>query len=281
MSDTDIRHFHLNFNDDSEYPTIIGTGGTKTIYQVSDSICIALPNLTDGPALRHAWPRIVSEEIQISKTFDRLGLLHPDINPCQVTIPGIKEHEPASTLDTFYMPTFSSLVDNNIYVLDGKIRTSSTLPKDITIMSEDQMDDIDEWLKIFMPLFDDIKIMCKDGIYATGDRKNLAVIRNDDQSYSIRFFGFDFTSKYTKFQGFNGKLSFTKLVHMTKGLVDLAISSLINDNDTYNKYRNKYLEVAQAAVDRDLLGDHFIVDDSYQTRDVTMITDNSSGCNLM
>jgi hypothetical protein len=258
----------------------IGCGGTKTIYQIEDDICIAVPNAIDGRALAAEWPRIIGDEMEISQYLISLGLLHIPISKCIVKFVSATDCE----YETIMMPTFASYARNNQYIMDSKNAESSTFPSDgsIQILPPEQMDDIDAWIRVFDSLFSDLRIMTKNCISPPGDAMNLIVIKNDRGDYHVRFFGFDFTSKRYAHRGFTDELYFSELVANMKKLLEFAIYTLrINPDGSMRDGNGQfYMKLAQEAVDRNLLGDDFIKDDGYEHKQVNNISYNR-GCNVM
>ncbi|CAH6419261.1 Hypothetical protein HVR_LOCUS461 [uncultured virus] len=93
--------------------SIIGSGGTKTIYLINENICVAVPNEVDGLSLVKVWPRIIKEELEISEKIESLGVPVLKLNRCIVKYLG----EPLHTISS---KPFESHIKDGIYIIDTK-----------------------------------------------------------------------------------------------------------------------------------------------------------------
>jgi hypothetical protein len=229
----------------------IGCGGTKTVIGVNANTCVAVPNQIDGEWLFREWPRIVTEEIAISNYLNKLEILNAGATRCVVIDGSNREFE------TIRMPTFSSLVKDDIYVIDSK-NANSALPSDKSIeldmICTDNLTDIDTWLLVMGPLFQDIRTLADNGICARGDSANVAIQKNSSGKYVVRFFGFDFTSKRNKHQGWSDTITFSQLVKMVRALVESSVYTIVGGRLGYGGEHRLIVGLTQLAIDRDLVG---------------------------
>ncbi len=71
----------LNSTHEETILKILGNGGCKKAFQLSEERALLLPNMDINgiSAMQSRWPRIVEEEIQMSKFLQKIGLLAKDI----------------------------------------------------------------------------------------------------------------------------------------------------------------------------------------------------------
>jgi hypothetical protein len=94
-----------------------------------------------------------------------------------------------------------------MWIIDEKNPASSTWDRSLFHETADSLDER-KWEKALNPFLKDIAKLLANNFWLYADNVSMAVLEKSDQSdgvkYEVRYFGFDFSSKY-------GKLSFKKL----------------------------------------------------------------------
>lgn len=173
----------------------MGSGCSKTAYQCERSgMALILPNMDTCQVLSGITSkiasycgRVVDEEVQMSKTLMRAGLLSLGMRKVYVC-PSDNEMVPA-----YLAESFPSLAEKGIYVIDTKNDKSTTWRKKF-FGSPAEACDPNSWRTVCQALLDDVAKLVLHEIPVTGDSINFAVIEHDGQ-YQVRFLGFDFTNK--------------------------------------------------------------------------------------
>ena len=141
--------------------------------------------------VQQSWPRVVSDEVYMSKAISSIGLLGSRLQEVRV-FPEMsaKEYIPAYTTDTF-----ESLKKQGVYVIDVKNSESSTWkgPHKVFKNLEDS-EKIENWKPVLELLVKDIAKLFYYNIPMSTDSYNLAVVKGAN-GYKIRYFGFDYSLK--------------------------------------------------------------------------------------
>lgn len=172
-----------------EYEThIVGCGGTKTAYQVTEDHVIYFPNEVDGKWLEDRWNIIMEDEFFASEYFQTI---------CVPVIKFTKHHmtkENGTQFVTYGSESFSSMAKKGTYVVDIK--------KKSYWKSANQNKNFDEWIMTIKPLVKDVLTLAKYGVYPSYDSQNIIFITKDSEYYTqtgsdieARIFLFDLTSK--------------------------------------------------------------------------------------
>jgi hypothetical protein len=87
-----------------------------------------MPNSVDGRGLVNMWPRIISEEIEMSELFTSIGLPTLQFTRCKVGVPGGHNY-----FDTYSSPSFASYKKDGNYIIDTKNIKSTIWPHDSSL----------------------------------------------------------------------------------------------------------------------------------------------------
>lgn len=191
----------------------LGRGGCKKAVQLADGRALLIPNMDSNVAegVNTYWPHVVSEEVQMSKYLQEIGLLGLKLE--KVTIFPRK----GSSFPSYVTDSFASLKEKNIYIIDQKNDESSTWDKKLFANREDR-ENLEKWKPLIDPLVKDIAKLALYNLPLSGDSLNLAIVKNEDD-YQIRYFGFDFTGKTSRIS-MPGGFRKLNIDNMSKNLSD-------------------------------------------------------------
>jgi len=174
----------------------IGGGGTKSAYSlVGTNKVVLLPNEIDGDWLVREFKRIRNEELVIHQYLKSKSIPSLEIELCDVFLDNA-HYKPG-----IYCPSFESYIEQGVYILDTKNPYPFYWDKKTVFNSS--FFELESWIPIFKPLFDDIKNASENGLLLQPyyDNFNLMITKKGSiyhigkAEYAVRFFGFDFTSK--------------------------------------------------------------------------------------
>lgn len=170
---------------------ILGQGGCKRAYQLSNGRALILPNMSvDGlTEIQSRWSRIVEEEVWMSKLLQENGLLGMQMQKVNVYAEEDAEH----SIPAYIAESFEALAERHIYVIDVKNSSSSTW-KGKLFDSLDEANNPENWRPVLEHLATDISKLIHCQFPLGGDSFNIAVVK-ELSGYKIRYFGFDFTEK--------------------------------------------------------------------------------------
>jgi hypothetical protein len=162
-------------------------GGTKSVYSLigTDKV-VLLPNEVDGITLINKFDRIRNEELEMYKFLQSISILSLKIELCDIV-----NNVNGNVMKGIYSPSFESYISQGLFIIDLK-NSNTTYWKRENKLNEIP-DNIESWYPIFKPLLNDFQILLENGILPYGDNLNLAVSKKD--TYVLRYFGFDFSSK--------------------------------------------------------------------------------------
>ena len=181
-----------------------GCGGAKRAMEISEDAVLMLPNAGNE---FNVWRRMVDEEVQISDRLTELGILTVQSKKVDLYL----SEDSDQPLPAYICPSFRSLTQKGMYVIDGKnqasscwqgIRVSTNGEGDQTFekgksyfKGDEDRYSVESWLPIVKPLLQDIYTLAKNNVLFCGDSLNIVIIENE-QGYRARYFGFDFSAKH-------------------------------------------------------------------------------------
>jgi hypothetical protein len=184
---------------------ILGSGGSKRAYELEEGTALLMPYGGSLSSITNSkkWSEMVDEEIMGTRRVKELGLLACDLEKTNVFM----TNDSIISVPAYLTQTFSQLSLRGMWIIDQKNPRSSTWKKSFF---NGRIDSFDEknWEKLLNPFLRDIAKLLVNNFWLYADNVNLAVLEKSNQddgvNYEIRYFGFDFSSKY-------GQLSFKKL----------------------------------------------------------------------
>lgn len=169
---------------------IIGKGGSKIAIKIDGGKVIIVPNHMETEEVLKYWERLVEEEVKMGQLLQKLGLLCPKYKRASVIHDDI--HIPV-----LISKSFAQMANKNqIFVIDIKNPGTSIWKKGIHAIFESKEDRLLEksWHTVLEPLTKDIAKLITYNIPTHLDSFNLAIEKRNE-SYVLRYFGFDFTNK--------------------------------------------------------------------------------------
>lgn len=169
---------------------IIGRGGSKKAIQLERGRVLLVPNDDVESYCEERWQRIVDEEVEVSAVMKRIGLLTTE--PKKVTLHLSRKNQDA--MPAFVCASFDEINKaNNFHILEYKwgkpSRKCSLFPNPNDRFKEEKWDEVVEELLV------DISKIYRENIYVSPDALHLAI-----QPGKARYFGFDFSLKYSRYE---------------------------------------------------------------------------------
>jgi|GEM_PF-6376871 len=214
----------------------LGRGGSKRAMALPNSRVLLLPVMSGGEMLVTAWRNMVKEEVAVSNLLTRLGMLTQELHPVTVSF---NPNSFVSTIPAYVADTFESLGQKKgWFIIDSKNNGSSTWKEGEHFLFPTKEARLHEknWDIVLDPLLTDIAKICLYGIPSGLDSLNLAVTKrtteSDVSSYQVRYFGFDFSSKYGSLPSIK-KISPEELeTRKVKNILSLMLTSLFTTEFT-------------------------------------------------
>lgn len=192
----------------------VGRGGAKQALEISEDEVLMLPSANHG---FDVWRRIVDEQVRISDELIELGIL--TVQSKRVDLYLSKDSD--QPLPAYTRSSFKGLAKKGMYVIDSKKPESSCWKAKSYFKGDENRSAVESWLPIVKPLLQDIYTLAKNNAFFGSDSLNIVIIENE-QGYTARYFGFDFSSKHvalghTYGQGENNVMD--KAVIMNKAVI--------------------------------------------------------------
>jgi hypothetical protein len=184
---------------------ILGSGGSKRAYELEGGTALLMPygGSLSSIASSEKWSEMVDEEIMGASRVKELGLLACELEKTTVFM----TNDSTIGVPAYLTETFKQLALKEMWIIDQKNPRSSTWDKSLFHETTDSLDE-KKWEKALNPFLKDIAKLLANNFWLYIDNVNMVVLeksdQNDDVKYEVRYFGFDFSSKY-------GSLSFKKL----------------------------------------------------------------------
>lgn len=179
----------------------LGKGGSKKAILLDNNRALLLPNMSTDSIedILSRWKRMVHEELVMSEILTKLDLLSPQSRRVSISfLNDSKEEIPA-----YLSKTFKALSETQgLFIIDTKNPDSSTWKKgkDFLFKSMDDRLNENNWDYVLEQVLNDIVKICIHHLPISNDSINFAIVKNSSESllsqYQVRYFGFDFSSKY-------------------------------------------------------------------------------------
>ncbi len=184
-----IEDEHGNTRKQEPMERLLGNGGCKSAIQLSEGKALLIPTKDTV-----AWPRIVEEEVQMSKFLQQIGLLGVQLQKVKVFPEKDSEH----CIPAYVTDSFDHLKEKNIYIIDIKNSKSSTWVGDNKLFNSiADAEHPENWKPFIDLLIKDIAKLVHYQLPVRGDSFNVAIVGGQD-GYKIRYFGFDYTKLFEK-----------------------------------------------------------------------------------
>ncbi len=216
----------------------VGGGGSKKAVLVNDGLVVMIPSWDckdPHNEVAKRWPRIVNEEVVTAKFLTSLGILTPILEGVTISFPSSKTGEREYMIPSYTANYFGALKERGVFVIDLKNPYSSTwrLREDFLFKTDSERFEESNWDTVVDKLLDDVAKITLYDLPARSDSCNLAVVKSADSNkkrvsdFEVRFFGFDFSSKFC-----SADLTFKQQSDPSKMAVDLT------------EHFNKFIEYA-------------------------------------
>lgn len=171
---------------------VLGCGGSKQAIELDKQRALLIPN--GSRFIANCWKRMVQEEVGMARIFTQLGLLTP------VDRRVLLLRSPTSTtgsVPAFISTTFESLAKKGIFPIFLKDNLNSTwkLKEHFLFRTKEERRLEQNWDPLFEPALKDMEKIFAYKLPAFGDAFNIAIVKNGDDLYEIRYFGFDFAGQ--------------------------------------------------------------------------------------
>lgn len=181
---------------------VLGAGGSKKAIALQEGRALMVPNMDADSmyAIVIRWKRMVHEEVAMSQLLTKVGLLSPVSR--RVTL-SLSEDSHEGRIPAYLSETFESLGKTKGWlIIDTKNWQSSTWKQGRHFLFNSEEERLTEknWDSVVDSALTDVAKIAMYDIPAGGDSLNIAVLKKPSDSsvsqYEIRYFGFDFSSKY-------------------------------------------------------------------------------------
>lgn len=179
----------------------LGKGGSKKAILLDTNQALLLPNMgTDSvEEIVSRWSRMVHEELVMSEILSKLELLTPQSKRVSISFLNHSKEE----IPAYLSKTFKALSETQgWFIIDTKNPDSSTWKKGKDFLFKSMDDRLNEknWDYVLNKVLNDIVKICIHHLPISNDSINFAIVKNSSESflsqYQVRYFGFDFSSKY-------------------------------------------------------------------------------------
>lgn len=179
----------------------LGKGGSKKAILLDTHQALLLPNMSTDSVeeIVSRWSRMVHEELVMSEILTKLDLLSPQSKRVSISFLNDSSRE----IPAYLSDTFKTLCETKSwFIIDTKNSDSSTWKKGKNFLFKSMDDRLNEknWDFVLDPVLNDIVKICIHHLPISNDSINFAIVKNTSESflsqYQVRYFGFDFSSKY-------------------------------------------------------------------------------------
>ncbi|MGD2169061.1 MAG: hypothetical protein PVI40_02330, partial [Chlamydiota bacterium] len=234
---------------------ILGNGGAKRIIEIQDDEALAIPNMDVDSihGIVNGWKKMVEREIEISEDVLKLNLMAGSLKKVYLTINFSDSEEVA--IPAYTTKTFQSLAKKGVFVIDRKQAAGTTWSGSMldSVFTEQNQLDKRKLDAMLQPLLEDAAKLSlhdipsvRDLLMGT-DSLNLAVVEKTravgsrlEKDYTLRYFGFDFSSKY----GFPRKRRYPSVEHIHKIFHELVHAFRAADSSKnsipYDYWQSRY-----------------------------------------
>lgn len=186
---------------------VLGFGGTKKAIELPGGRAMLWPNMDDSGDTKHViagiWRRIVREEVTMSQLLSKMGILSPCSRLATLSF-SPSSSSPESAMPVYLSETFENLGNTKgWFIIDKKNPESSTWKRGEHFLFESEKDRLNEsnWDSVMDAALTEVAKICKYDIPLYGDAQNMAFVKRPSKfsvsQYEIRYFGFDFSSKFS------------------------------------------------------------------------------------
>ena len=175
----------------------LGLGGTKSFYQVTNGLVMAVPSRASEDAIAARWEDILEDEVRTTAWLNKAGLLTSRIRAvaAELNLRGERVHAP-----TYVATDFEHLAKQGVFVMDvgnpeatrGRLRGRFN--------PEYNLEDEHVYRLALRPLKRDVEKLAELGLGMNHDMNNLAFVRRghpfhtgSEAEYEVRVFLFDFS----------------------------------------------------------------------------------------
>lgn len=177
---------------------VLGEGGCKKAIKLTEDRALLLPNMdSNSPEfIGSCWPRVVKEELKITRYLHSIGLLCPPLEEVEVFV----RADSTSPIPSYRTETFANLgKTRGWYIIDRKNMKSWTWRKNFFNNDEDRLKEAN-WKPLIKPLIKDIAKLIFYQVPLFPDSINSVITEIMGKEglikYKIRYFGFDFSDKF-------------------------------------------------------------------------------------
>lgn len=174
---------------------VLGGGGSKKAVLLTDGRVLMLPNMDVDYFGRIAmwWPKTVDGEAAMAQFLEKIGVPALNREKGYLIIPSKTNSAISYKLPVLVADSFEQYANRGWFIMDVKNPESSFYPEE---WQKSGGITAENWEKTFYPLMQDIVIMNLNGIAPGTDSHNVVLMKGEDGSFHLRYFGFDFGGKH-------------------------------------------------------------------------------------
>ncbi len=186
----------MKLESNCEYVTIeeiIGQGGSKKAVLFTDGRVAMLPNMDVDNFIGIAqwWPENVKNEVSMAVFLENIGVPALNRKEAFLTIPNKNDENASYKLPIFLSDSFEQYASRGWFVYDCKYR-----PSTIRSDKEKWSFEVNSWKQVITPLLIDTWKLVSNNIIPSRDSMNLVLVNTEQDSFVLRYFGFDFGGKH-------------------------------------------------------------------------------------
>lgn len=174
---------------------VLGGGGSKKAVLLEDGRVLMFPNTDVDHFVNIAnwWPNTVTKEAAMADYLEEIDIPALNREKGYLIIPSKENSEKSYKLPVLVADSFEQYADRGWFILDCKT-SSSIYPKEK--WKKDWGTSLESWDNTFDLLIRDLWTLALNGVCPGRDARNFVLIKGDDGSFDLRYFGFDFGGKY-------------------------------------------------------------------------------------
>lgn len=171
----------------------IGQGGSKKAVLFTDGRVAMFPNMDVDHFVRtaHWWSETVKNEASMVPFLEDIGVLALNRKEAYIVVPSKNSEGISYELPILLSDSFEQYASRGWFVFDMK-----NPHKNIISDKEKWSLELKSWENTITPLLTDLWKLVSNDMIPELDSQNLVLINTDQDSFSLRYFGYDFGGKY-------------------------------------------------------------------------------------
>ncbi len=177
---------------------IMGQGGSKKAILLDQGSVIMVPNIDSDSFIKAArwWPESVNHETTMAAYLEKIHVPALNRRKAYLVIPSKANRELSYRLPVFLSDSFEQYASKGWYIFDikGPPQASFFCPQEFQKWDFN----LSVWQDVIPPFLRDLATLATHNMNGLigRDASNYALVKQEDGSFALRYFGFDFGGKY-------------------------------------------------------------------------------------